>query len=76
MADTRAICVSCNSRMRPEKNGVCVKYSANGVQHGDLWECPECGYQIIMGLASEVLYYPPYNKEGIEKLQDKALADC
>lgn len=49
MSDTRPICLPCEVSMYPEKNGVVIKYSHDGFQNGDLYKCPKCGRQIIVG---------------------------
>jgi len=48
---SRPICVSCKVEMRCKKNGVTV---AGEIKHyhrsGDMYNCPECGHEIIIGL--------------------------
>ena len=49
------VCAKCEVQLRPKKNGVgCLDYAKfNGeldrylIWDADLWECPNCGYQIV-----------------------------
>ena len=48
------ICVPCQKEMQRVKNGVVVEEhredgSAYKIWHADLWGCPKCGYQCILG---------------------------
>ena len=50
----RPICVKCQREMIPTKNEVLVKDKAVGefpatMRYGDLYECPECGAEIVTG---------------------------
>jgi len=47
--------------MLPEKNGVKVKYSSDSAQHGDLYRCPICGYEVIVGFGEKFRDYDPDN---------------
>lgn len=76
MADTRPICVPCNSRMECESNSVWVAYASNGAQNGDLWKCPGCGHQIITRLAYEAVYAPPASQTIVDSLRAEAIARC
>lgn len=49
MTDNNPICGKCQVSMNRKRNGVKVKYSTTEAQHGDLFECPNCGYEIITG---------------------------
>jgi hypothetical protein len=57
----RPVCVECQVELRPKKNGVgCLDYfKVNGVPKkcqiwdADLWECPECHYQIVNGFGRD-----------------------
>lgn len=57
------ICVLCSNRLgkavfyKVIRNGVEVRYGYYyGYFKADLWECPECGHQIIMGYSdTEIL---------------------
>ena len=47
-------CVPCKTYLRPRKNDITVlQDDAEGKPHklwsADLWECPDCGYQVILG---------------------------
>ena len=57
--DSRPFCPSCKTRYRCKKNEVAVRYGNEdrppepgcSVAVGDLWECPSCGQEIIIGWA-------------------------
>ena len=59
MTDNRPICVKCQTSMRCEKNGVRVKYSVQEAQNGDLYQCPTCGNQIIVGFGVKYIDHHP-----------------
>ena len=59
MTDERPICVSCQLSMKCEKNGVKVKYSTNEAQNGDLYQCPMCGNQVIVGFGAKYWDHHP-----------------
>ena len=61
MTDIRPICAKCQYSMLPEKNGVKVKYSSDSAQHGDLYRCPICGYEVIVGFGEKFRDYDPDN---------------
>ena len=56
-------CVSCKTYLRPRKNDIYVQVnmitnSPSGeapyqVWNADLWECPDCGHQVILGYGKE-----------------------
>lgn len=49
----QAICVKCRTPFKPEKNEVAAHvYSEKGYYYSiwaDLWKCPKCGAEIIIG---------------------------
>jgi hypothetical protein len=51
--------------MRPEKNGVAVIemacFGPAAIWMADLWKCPECGVEIVQGLANtrHAAHYQP-----------------
>jgi hypothetical protein len=72
----RPICVECRAELRPEKNGVTVSYN-NGktceANQGDLWRCPVCEKEIVMGIAQSPMmadYETENYYEILEKIQD------
>lgn len=52
----RAVCVRCKIPLTPEKNGV-VMHAYSGRYYysidADLWKCPKCGTEIIVGFANQ-----------------------
>jgi len=54
------ICAKCGSILKCKKNGVTVRYGYHqGYFRGDLFYCPNCGYEVIAGLGSEI-FDPDY----------------
>lgn len=53
MSDLRPYHAKCQVRYRCEKNEVAIPYSDHAVLVGDLWKCPACGDEIIIGWASQ-----------------------
>ena len=49
MTDYRPLCKPCNTRMKCVENGHSIDYGYSSKQHGDLYECPSCGYGIVTG---------------------------
>jgi len=57
--DTRPFCSPCQRRFRCHKNEVATRYSNNdrpaslgdSILVGDLWKCPGCGHEIVVGWA-------------------------
>jgi hypothetical protein len=69
----RPICFLCKLEMTCEKNEVMVKDKAVGkfpstYWYGDLYGCPECGAQIIVGFGK------PMDAEKAEKMADAKTA--
>ena len=57
------ICAKCGSILKCKKNGVTVRYGYYaGYFRGDLYYCPNCGYEIITGLSKEI-FDPEFNPE-------------
>jgi len=71
MANNNPICVACSRafemivRFEPKKNGIIVPYGLNGARHADLWECPECHHQIVMGFGDPA-WHPEVKKKMLE----------
>jgi|WetSurMetagenome_2_1015567.scaffolds.fasta_scaffold01396_22 hypothetical protein len=60
----RPLCVKCQVEFKPERNDVVVDVlDGHGKSYqlwcADLWECPQCGNQIITGYGNE-----PYARRG------------
>ena len=57
----KPVCVKCQREMRPERNGVgCLDIADFGpyaIWDSDLWKCPTCGYEIIVGFAQQAIAY-------------------
>ena len=68
MTDSRPICVKCQTSMRCEKNGVKVKYSSREAQNGDLYECPKCGNQVIVGFGMKYVTKSPEEYDYVRNL--------
>ena len=51
------ICVKCRRELRCQKNGVAANYGNGHTYPGDLFECPECGTQVLLTNAAP--YYDP-----------------
>ena len=57
--DSRPFCQPCKRRYRCKRNEVAIRYGHEdrppepgcSVAVGDLWECPSCGQEIIIGWA-------------------------
>ena len=48
------ICVPCATEMRCKKNDYCfTEYEAAAVWAGDMYECPACKAQIVVGAGSQ-----------------------
>ena len=54
---TMPVCVGCSVFLRPRKNEVTVLVTSDDIPYqvwaADLWECPDCGTQIIIGFGSQ-----------------------
>jgi len=50
-------CASCKTMLRPRTNEIYVAVESDGQAYqiwcADLWECPDCGTQIILGYGRE-----------------------
>ena len=55
----KPVCVKCNREMKPERNGVgCLDmtdFSPYAVWDSDLWKCPTCGYEILVGFGKDAI---------------------
>ena len=52
--DRRPVCVLCEMNFRCERNGVIVRMYASQVADADLYTCPSCGVQILVGFGKPV----------------------
>jgi len=53
-------CAPCKTKLRPRKNEIIVEETFEDgrpyrVWAADLWECPDCGHQLILGYGKEPL---------------------
>lgn len=55
----KPVCVKCKREMRPERNGVgCLDmadFGACAVWDSDLWKCPSCGHEILVGFGKDAI---------------------
>lgn len=49
----RPICVPCMTFYKPRQNGVIVQAGTEYLYAADLYECPECGVQMITGFSAQ-----------------------
>ena len=57
----RKVCAKCKIEMFPKQNGIHVVHFLNNTRsqgideiiEGDLWECPTCHTQVVVGLAQQ-----------------------
>ena len=51
------ICIKCRIELRPKTNGVFAlemnTFGAISLAQADLWHCPECGLEVVLGFATE-----------------------
>ena len=49
----RPVCIKCQCELKPEWNGVGVvdyaEYGPYKIWDADLWKCPKCGYELVVG---------------------------
>jgi len=63
-------CANCKTMLRPRKNDVCVHVTMNDgrpyqLWQADLWECPDCGWQAVLGYGQSAWaehYQPDFGK--------------
>jgi len=53
-------CVPCSTYLRPRKNEITVLETFEDgrpykIWAADLWECPDCGHQIVLGYGQQCL---------------------
>ncbi len=53
MTDINPLCVKCSRSMERIRNGVKVKYSEDEAQYGDLFKCPDCGFEIVVDFGAK-----------------------
>lgn len=69
---TRIVCVKCGRLLKVATNGVWAQENvaergrAYRVSMFDMWQCPECGYEVLAGSGKPVY---PDQKESFEKYQ-------
>lgn len=55
----KSVCVNCEVELKPEHNGVIIAemFQNNSklykLWEADLWKCPECGLEVILGFAQQ-----------------------
>lgn len=53
----RRVCWACGIELRPKKNGVAMiemaSFGPAAIWDADLWHCPDCGVEIVVGFAQE-----------------------
>ena len=71
----RYVCVECKTILRPRKNDVCVHITMTDgsdyqLWQADLWECPDCGNQVILGYGAQCWseHYQPDFKSYLDKV--------
>jgi len=70
----RPVCVKCKAELKPKKNSVLAlgmaSFGPASIWSADLWKCPRCGYEIIMGFAATALscHYEPGFKDYLKKV--------
>lgn len=59
-------CVPCKTYLRPRKNDIYVLETMSSdepyrIWNADLWECPDCGHQVILGYGTNHIseHYEP-----------------
>ena len=69
------VCVQCSTFLRPRKNDVCVHITmVDGRDYqlwqADLWECPDCSNQVILGYGAQnwAEHYEPDFKDMLCKV--------
>lgn len=76
----RMVCVKCQVKLKPEKNGVTVVETFGTdsdepykLWDADLWKCPNCGVQIVSGFAQHnyAEHYQPDFAKQLERAQYK-----
>jgi hypothetical protein len=51
------VCATCKRALRCKKNSYAV-IDGNGLWHADLWECPGCDLEVVLGFAPEPMMEP------------------
>lgn len=76
-------CVGCKTTLRPRKNDVCVLTTFDGgkpyqLWQADLWECPDCGNQVILGYGAKCWseHYQPDFKSYLDKVDFTISGEC
>lgn len=72
----KPVCVACRLEMRPEKNGIAVldtaAFGPYQLWDADLWKCPECSMEIILGFGSRP--YSAHYEEGFNAVLQRVRA--
>lgn len=54
------VCVACEVEMKPKQNGVVLVEAATfgflSLHMADVWHCPACGHEAIIGVADDALF--------------------
>ena len=70
------VCVKCQVELRPKTNGIAaVEMASFGpykIWMADVWRCPVCGWEGILGFSSEPIaeHHRPHFAAELEKAQD------
>jgi hypothetical protein len=79
----RPICVKCQTDFRPHNNDVVAIETMNGGEDykawcADLWKCPSCGEEIIIGFGKDAFaeHYQNDFKDKIKTLEEGGMLIC
>lgn len=66
----KKVCIKCQIELRPKENGVLAvsmaSFGAYEVYEADIWHCPGCGWEGILGFGSDsVAQHLGYDLEAI-----------
>lgn len=75
----KSVCVTCEVELKPEHNGAIVAemFQDNDriykLWEADLWKCPECGIEVVLGFASMPLmeHYEGDINAKLEEMKEK-----
>ena len=60
------VCATCKTLFKIKKNEFIVRTDPGTVKHGDLWGCPKCGTEIVIGFGIPLCYETYYDQDGID----------
>ena len=77
------VCVPCKTFLRPRKNDVCVHITMDDgsnyqLWQADLWECPDCGTQSLLGYGANnwAEHYEPDFEDYLDKVDFTINGQC